>query len=261
MEKIKKISIIIILFFCANILYPNILYKQNKFQSKQIILVLTKNWNTTEGELYFWEVSKNKWNKVIENVPVVLASKGLAWGRGLLDINYLKGRLKQEGDSCSPAGIFKIKRAFGYIKKDSLNINLDYFQADSTTFCVDDVNSKYYNQLVNIDTIKQIDWKSRERLRFYNSDLYKFCIVIEHNTENIKPSLGSCIFIHLWLKDRKNSEKYIPTSGCTSLSEENIIKLINLLDKNKNPIIIQLPINEYKKISKIFNLPFDHNME
>lgn len=249
MEKIKKILIAILLFI--SISYATDL---DIAKSKQIIVVITDNWNSVDAKLYLYNKIGNKWKNEIKNIDVVLGHKGLAWGRGLHSEKYHKGKIKKEGDSCASAGIFKIYRAFGYLPASSWKLKVDYFTSDSTTFCIDDPNSKYYNQLVDIDTIKKIDWKSKERLRL-RSDAYKYCIVVEHNTKDIIKGAGSCIFIHLWIKDKINHDKYEPTMGCTSISEDAIIELLSKLDKKLYPIIIQLPFREYNILRKIYNFP------
>jgi D-alanyl-D-alanine dipeptidase len=72
--------------------------------------------------------------------------------------------------------------------------------------------------------------------------LYKYGIFVDHNSSPQISACGSCIFIHIWINKGK------PTSGCTSLSEEQIVKLLHWLDIKKNPLLIQLPEKEFEKI-------------
>ncbi len=248
MEKIQKILIYLIISAAVFAQTDYIL------KSKQIVVVVSENWEDINAKMYLFDKVDGDWIKKIDNIDIVFGHKGLAWGRGLLSDEYIKGKIKKEGDSCAPAGIFKIYRAFGYLPKDSLKLKIDYFTSDTTTFCIDDPNSQFYNMLVDVDTIKQIDWKRKERLKL-KSDAYKYCIVVEHNTENIVKYGGSCIFIHLWIKDKKNPERYEPTMGCTSLSEDAALELLQSLDSKLNPILIQVPKKEYEILRKKYNFP------
>jgi L,D-peptidoglycan transpeptidase YkuD (ErfK/YbiS/YcfS/YnhG family) len=174
----------------------------------------------------------------------MLGRTGMAWGAGLHPTNLNTGTLKQEGDGKSPAGIFKLTRLFGYGEMES---RMDYVQADSTLYCVDDVNSAYYNQLVNTRNIKK-DWSSAEDMRRTDHQ-YKFGVVVAYNTEEVKKGAGSCIFLHIW-RSPTNS-----TSGCTSMTESNLLTIMQALDKKKNPVLVQMPIKEYNQLKKIYTLP------
>jgi L,D-peptidoglycan transpeptidase YkuD (ErfK/YbiS/YcfS/YnhG family) len=124
---------------------------------------------------------------------------------------------------------------------------MDYIKADSTLYCVDDVNSVYYNQLVNTTDIER-DWNSAEEMRRKDHQ-YKFGVVVAYNTERVKKGAGSCIFLHIWESPANT------TSGCTSMTESNLLTIMQALDKNKNPVLVQMPIKEYNQLKKIYALP------
>jgi L,D-peptidoglycan transpeptidase YkuD (ErfK/YbiS/YcfS/YnhG family) len=63
------------------------------------------------------------------------------------------------------------------------------------------------------------------------------------------PNMGSCIFMHIWSGSNK------PTAGCTAMKESDILKLIDFLDKKKNPILVQVPQSEYSKLKGMYKLP------
>lgn len=215
------------------------------FQTRQLIVVTSDNWNTTHGRLSFYELNaENKWKPILKDIAVMLGRTGMAWGAGLQPADLNTGKLKHEGDGKSPAGIFKLNRLFSY---GEMEARMDHIEADSTLFCVDDVNSAYYNQLVNTrDTEK--DWNSAEEMRRTDHQ-YKFGVVVAYNTEGIKKGAGSCIFLHIW-KSPENT-----TSGCTSMTESNLLTIMQALDKNKNPVLVQMPTKEYSQLKKAYALP------
>ena len=190
------------IFSCAN---------PQRSSAKQIILVRDKG---IQASLECWEKVGKRWHRAFESIPAVVGRNGLA----------AEGE-KQEGDGRTPTGIFKLRRAFGYLP--SVETGLKYTQVTENDFWVDDPGSLQYNQWV-----KGIpNAKSFEKLR-RDDDLYKYAIVIEYNTDPIVPWEGSAIFLHVWRDDKT------PTAGCLAVSEENLVKLLMWLKVDNKPIII-----------------------
>lgn len=215
-------------------------------KSKQFLIVTSKDWDSTKANLIYYEKKKGKLQKMSHNISVNLGRTGLGWGNGLIDFNKFAGPIKHEGDGKSPAGIFKLSSAFGYLPIDSLCwLKYQYKQVTTKIECVDDTTSIYYNTLVNSEKITKT-WNSSEIMQL-KSSAYKFGIFVDHNSNPQIPGCGSCIFIHIWDGFGK------PTTGCTSMSEEQIIKLFHWLDAKKKPLLIQLPENEFNKIRFLFN--------
>jgi len=229
----------------AGLLIPQQQDFSKTFQTRQLIVVTSDNWNTTQGHLSFYEfAATNKWIPVLKDIPVMIGRHGMAWGAGLQSSELNTGTLKHEGDGKSPAGIFKLTRLFSYGEMES---RMDYVKADSTLYCIDDVNSAYYNQLVSTRNMDK-DWGSAEEMRRTDHQ-YKFGVVVAYNTETVKKGAGSCIFLHIW-KSPTNA-----TSGCTSMTESNLLTIMQALDKNKNPVLVQMPNKEYNHLKKIYALP------
>lgn len=214
------------------------------FSTKQVIIVTSPAWNSTQGTLHFYELdAQGKWKATAKDVSVTLGRTGMAWGAGLQPASFTTGTLKREGDGKSPAGIFKLTRLFSY---GELQTKMDAVQSDSTLYCVDDVNSAYYNQLVSTSQVSK-DWNSAEEMK-RNDNLYKFGVVVAYNAEG-KKGAGSCIFLHIW-RDKNKA-----TAGCTAMTESNLLTIIHALDKNKNPMLVQMPAAEYEKVKKMYLLP------
>ena len=215
-----------------------------RFNTGQLIVVTTDSWNKIEGKMSVYEYKGNRWIPVLTEIPIVTGRSGMAWGKGLHKAELNKGKLKKEGDGNSPAGIFHLSGLFGY---EDIHSEMNSLKVDNRTFCVDDSKSEYYNQIVKSDTVKK-DWNSAETMRM-KSDVYKFGIFVDYNVKPAIPNMGSCIFMHIWSGSNK------PTAGCTAMKESDILKLIDFLDKKKNPILVQVPQSEYSKLKGMYKLP------
>ena len=66
---------------------------------------------------------------------------------------------------------------------------------------------------------------------------YEYGVWVNYNTNPQIPGNGSCIFLHIY------KTPTTPTSGCTAMSKENMLKLIHWLNASKNPMLIQYPIH------------------
>ena len=81
--------------------------------SRQLLLVRASSWWATTGTLQRYERdSGSSWRSVGAGVPVNLGRSGMGWGRGL-HASAAVGPQKREGDGRSPAGVFRLSRAFG----------------------------------------------------------------------------------------------------------------------------------------------------
>ena len=216
--------------------------------SRQLVVVKTAGFNAIQGRLTYYELDSitNRWQQKGGSVPITVGRTGLAWGSGLVAVPVSVGPRKREGDGKSPAGVFRIGSAFGNRPAQQIvPLKVPYVQADSHTFCVDDPGSIHYNRIVNTDTLRAT-WISAEQMLIPD---YAYGLVVEYNYVNPRPGDGSCIFIHLW----QNSQT--GTAGCTAMGETNILALLQWLDTGKNPLLVQLPEEEYAKMKKTYGLP------
>jgi len=197
--------------------------------TKQLLVVTTKDWSTSNGLLQRYERKEKRWQKVGKAINIKLGRNGLGWGIGLHTIPKNAKYIKQEGDGKAPAGIFRLKQAFGYA---SFKMDYPYKVYKETDHCVDDVRSKQYNKIVDSTKVKR-DYKSYERMKF-SKDYYKYGIVVDHNgiTEGAKSKrgAGSCIFIHI---------KEVSTAGCTVMSESEIKVILRWLNPKAEPLLLQ----------------------
>ena len=68
------------------------------------------------------------------------------------------------------------------------------------------------------------DWTSSERIA-KSAPAYNYILALNYN-EDCTPGLGSAIFLHCF------SGKYEYTTGCISISEENMIQVMQLLQSD-----------------------------
>lgn len=200
----------------------------------------TKNWSTSNGELQRYEKKGETWKKVGKKIAIKLGRNGLGWGRGLHKTPKNAKIIKKEGDGKAPAGIFSLKQAFGY---HPFVVDYPYEVYKSTDHCVDDVNSKLYNKIVDSKRVKR-DYKSKEHMRF-PKDYYKYGVVVNHNhidEEGAVKGGGSCIFLHI---------KSVPTAGCTVMRESQMKELIRWLDVESDPLLVQGTQEVVKKLWRV----------
>ena len=205
------------------------------FSSEQIILVVSDNFNRSTAKLECYEDLK----LVYGPIDVNIGKNGLGWGLGEKNLHQKKTEpLKYEGDKKAPIGIFKLTGIYGYSKTH--NYNMPYLYTSKNLICVDDSNSKFYNQVIEANGgEKSFEYMKR------SDHQYELGILVAHNQNALKKR-GSCIFLHV-----KKSEN-ASTAGCTSMSLGEIKKIASWLDKSKNPILIQIPKSSSEEILKLY---------
>ncbi len=199
-------------------------------ETSQVLLVSSKGFNSTQASLQAYERSGHEWKKVLgKSITVNLGRNGLAWGDGLIKFKHDQEEpIKMEGDGKSPAGLFRLDLSFGY---ESTNFEFPYLQVDESTLCIDDSDSLYYNQIIQEpDQTKFASFEFMKR----KDVLYKLGIVVRHNEQNVRQG-GSCIFIHIQKSEGS------PTAGCTSMQEEQLLRIIQWLKEESSPLLLQLP--------------------
>jgi len=202
---------------------------------KQLLVVSLDHDTQNKAWLDSYVKSDGSWKKVFPAIAVSLGRNGIGLGLGLHDKSFSSQRKlkeKQEGDGKSPAGIFRLSSIFGY-SPSTTNSKMPYIHLHSKLHCVDDSESKHYNKIIS----QTSGYKSFESMR-RKDNLYELGIVVEHNTQALK-GRGSCIFIHIQNPNRT------PTSGCTTMRKVNLLKVIQWLDKDKHPILLQALKNNH----------------
>lgn len=123
---------------------------------------------------------------------------------------------KREGDGKTPTGIYGFGQAFGVAGDPGTSRG--WLQVNNNHYWVDDVNSLYYNKLVDASQTG-IQWSSAEHLIEYKT-AYKYAIAVNYNT-SCTPGAGSAIFLHCSTGGS--------TAGCISVSQSNMIHILQSL--------------------------------
>lgn len=126
---------------------------------------------------------------------------------------------KKEGDGRTPTGVYRFTKAFGILENPGAKI--DYTQVDEKHYWVDDSNSNYYNQFVDIDEINK-DWNSAEHICEYK-DAYKYVLATSYNSVNIS-GVGSAVFLHCISGEAES------TAGCIAVPEVFMKELIKQVE-------------------------------
>ena len=224
------------------VLYPG--QKPPADWTSQLVVVRSPTEASTQASLQRFEKIEEKWQPVGRPVAVTVGRSGLAWGSG--EHQPQAGLQKREGDGKSPAGIYSFGQIFGYAPPAEVSFKMPYVHADETLECVDDSKSFYYNRLINSELVKK-DWSSSEQMRRPDHQ-YRWGVVVNHNTPAVAQG-GSCIFLHIW------KEPGASTSGCTAMSEPDLLELLHWLDPAKFPQLLQVTEADYPAFRKKYSLP------
>ncbi|MBW4698002.1 MAG: L,D-transpeptidase family protein [Aphanocapsa lilacina HA4352-LM1] len=213
----------------------------------QMILVTSADWRATTGRLQRYERTGVTWKPVGDPWPIVLGSGGLGWGQGLA-APAGGGPTKREGDGRSPAGVYRLNETYGYSSAPPPGTAVTYRALTAADRCVDDPQAREYNRIVSIGPDRPETWSSAEVMR-RDDELYRWVIVVAHNSDPPRPAGGSCIFLHVWAGAAS------PTAGCTAMARGRIETLLSWLRPEAEPVIVQLPEAAYKTLRSSWRLP------
>lgn len=211
---------------------------------EQLILVVAKTMASPIASLQRYEYTKGSWHKRGQTIKVTIGRNGLGWGIGMQEIPHENSDpIKHEGDGKAPAGVFALGPEFGYSRHPLGKMPYDHATGD--LICVDDADSDFYNQIVQISStvsIRSFEWMHRD------DGLYRHGIVVSHNAEAV-PERGSCIFLHI----QRTADT--GTAGCTSMKENDLTDILKWLDPKASPLLIQIPEKSFSYIKKKYSIP------
>ena len=238
------------LFFCQLLLTTALAVAQSgplDPRIKQLIVAVAPAWNSSSGTLQLFERDGAGWKPVSAPVPVLFGKNGLAWGRGIRSADE-PGPHKVEHDSRAPAGVFKIGKIYTYDSRLPDGADYPFHQITTADAWVDDITLPEYNRFVTVDPKSPPPWFEKQKMRL-NDFAYRWLVEIRHNADPPVPGDGSAIFFHI----RRGPTR--PTSGCTTMAEQDLVRLIRWLRADKHPHYVLLPADEYRRKSKAWSLP------
>jgi L,D-peptidoglycan transpeptidase YkuD (ErfK/YbiS/YcfS/YnhG family) len=216
---------------------------------EQLIVAVAPGWDSMRGSLRRFERSgTGPWRAVSEPAPVLFGKNGLAWGHGIAGQDE-NGLHKKERDGRAPAGIFRIGKIYTYDAALPAGADFPFHQVTTADAWIDDPTRPDYNRLVTIDDPEHPPpWFKKEKMR-HNDAAYRWLVEIRHNSDPPLPNEGSAIFFHI----RRGPQR--PTSGCTTMAEGELVRLIQWLRTERHPCYVLLPRPVYRAKSEGWNLP------
>ena len=166
------------------------------------------------------EKIKGKWKQAISPVQASIGRNGFA-----------QENKKMEGDGKTPNGLYALGQLYSY--ESTVDTKIPFQQVDSLDKWIDDSNSNDYNKYVRSETTA----KSFENLKLKSID-YKYCMVIEYNTQSVIKGKGSAIFFHV------ADEKYSPTAGCVAIAEKDMLQFLKWFKPRKKKAMLSIGIVE-----------------
>lgn len=217
--------------------------------SRQLILGIADDWNSSKATLRLYEKSGANWQPVGDPWPSRLGKNGLVWGRGLHPVPA-GATTKREGDMRAPAGVFSIGGAWGYQASIQKHPKLFYRQVTPRDLWVEDPQSPHYNRNLILDRDPATAWEKKQQMK-QSDPAHALKLFIAHNAPpKVIPNAGSSIFFHIW---RAGGTK--PTAGCTTMDEQKLRSLIARIDPTRHPVYVLLPSAEYEKYRAQWKLP------
>ena len=218
--------------------------------SGQLVLVVPKDWNADQAWLRRFErTAGGKWRPQGDAVRVTVGRNGLAWGRGLHGAALGPGPVKVEGDGRSPAGVFTFAMAFAYQPEELWKpVSMPMHRVTDRTVCVETIDSKSYNRIVEEDEQTPRDWVQTDKM-LRPDGLYRYGLLVNNNAPVTEPGAGSCIFFHIWRRPGA------PTAGCTAMNTAAIQVILAWLDSVRQPVLVQLPEAELARLAPQWGAP------
>jgi L,D-peptidoglycan transpeptidase YkuD (ErfK/YbiS/YcfS/YnhG family) len=218
--------------------------------TRQLVVGVAPDWDASTVQLQRFERSANgRWKAVGAAFPGRLGAHGLVWGRG---INPRTADMtdKSEGDKRSPAGIFRLRQAFGYDAAWVARTKLPYVTVGPRDLLVEDPSSSLYNTHVHLDHDPSTPFERAQRM-VRGDPAHRLQVMIDHNTQP-RPVLGkgSAVMFHTWRRSGAQA-----TAGCTSMADEDLDRLVSWLDPWKAPTYVLLPADEYRERTSSWSLP------
>ncbi len=214
----------------------------------QLIVGTAPDWNSMRGTVRLFERQRGgPWRPVGSSWPVLFGKNGLAWGSGLAGQEE-PGLRKAERDGRAPAGVFRIGKIYTYDPALPAGADYPFRQVTTADAWVDDPANPNYNRFVTIDPANPPAWFEKQKMR-HGDFAYRWLVEIRHNSDPPVPGAGSAIFFHI----RRGVDR--PSAGCTTMAEENLVRLIRWLRADHKPCYALLPEQEYAGKWRDWDLP------
>jgi L,D-peptidoglycan transpeptidase YkuD (ErfK/YbiS/YcfS/YnhG family) len=219
--------------------------------SRQLVLVTAADFQATRGTVrrYARSGPGAPWTEIGPAVPCQLGRKGLGVGRGLGQ-GLSGGPVKRQGDGRTPAGLFPLPAAFGYAGTEAAaaaGVRLPYVTVTDRVSCITDAASPLFGRVVGPDARPGGGLRQDRMVRDDGANAWG--VVIGHNSENIDPEAGTCLFVNV------RPAGGPPTGGSIGLAPEQAAALAGWLDPAARPLLAVLPEAQYRAQAASWGLP------
>jgi L,D-peptidoglycan transpeptidase YkuD (ErfK/YbiS/YcfS/YnhG family) len=188
--------------------------------AQQLIVVTAPTWSSTSGSLTTYDKVDGRWQIVQAALPVRLGRSGFTADH-------------HEGDGTTPAGSFAVTGIMG--RQPDPGVRYPYRQLVPGDCWVSDAASPSYNQLVSASPCL----KPNEDMYAIGNGPYRYLATLGYNVDPVVAGVGSAIFLHRHQYD--SAGRTVPTSGCVSLAETDLLAVLRWLDPNRHPRILMGP--------------------
>jgi len=180
--------------------------------ANRLVLVSADTFSSSTASLQRFTRSspQSPWVAAGGPTTALIGRNGVAWGHAFRAVAQPGEPIKTEGDKRAPLGFYRIGVRFGFTP----SLRRDYLQIRADTVCVDDAASPAYNTITSrIRVGSKVHGENMARVPDYRHGL-----LVDYPTSRTARG-GSCIFIHLWMPNKKG------TGGCVALPEPQLVSL------------------------------------
>jgi L,D-peptidoglycan transpeptidase YkuD (ErfK/YbiS/YcfS/YnhG family) len=221
-------------------------------EATQMLLVQVADWDDQDGYLqrYVRSSTNSDWEEVGQSISVTIGQSGVGWAVRKVDSSVIKDGdpLKKWGDRRSPAGVFLLGTAFGTDSSLTAHRRYPFMKIGFQEKCIYDPLSRHFNQLVEQSRLSASEISNSKTL--YNWDgIYDLGVIIQTPPNSDGLAAISCHFLRGW------DGKRLGTEGETEMAPRDIEEIINWLDREKNPVLVQLVKRDLHLIPKLSPAP------
>ena len=186
--------------------------------ARQVVVVENTKKESTSATLSIYAKGDQGWRKQMASIAVRIGRSGFS-------------ARHREGDGTTPMGSFRIQSVFGIVPVPSTGY--PYIRLKENYCWVLRSSQKTYNSLVKGSPCVKGD---ENLFRIAKAGPYRRSIVLDFNMNPVIRGHGGAIFIHSHSYDGVGNTK--PTSGCVSLTNGQLVKLLKLLDASLQTRVI-----------------------
>ena len=181
-------------------------------RTTQAVLVDASSPGATTATVSAWTRTGTGWTAAVPPTPAFLGRDGMG--------------ASSERSARTPAGTFPVTQAFGRLPDPGTALPYAHVGADD--WWVGDTASPLYNTHQVCAPVRcRFDVRASENLEAAGH-AYDHAIVIDANTDPVRPGAGSAYFLHIG--DH-------PTAGCVATDAGTVVRLMRWLTPGAHPVI------------------------